>query len=135
VAGGQITLAAAASNVVVGLAYTAQFQSAKLGLVADSSSPLNEQKKLNHLGVILANAHRAALKFGPTLDDTGSMLMDDMPQIEAGTTIAVPVPADYDENRIEFPGTWTTDMRVCLQAQAPRPVTVLAISFEEEQNT
>jgi hypothetical protein len=134
VVGGQITLAVAASNVVVGLPYTAQLKSAKLGLLTDSATTLNQQKRINHLGLILADTHPKGLKFGPTLDDTGSLSMDDMPGIERGTSVGTSTRTDYDENRIEFGGTWTTDMRICLQAQAPRPVTVLAVSFEEEQN-
>jgi hypothetical protein len=34
---------------------------------------------------------------------------------------------------IEFPGTWTTDARVCLQAQAPRPATVVAVTIDMTQ--
>jgi len=33
----------------------------------------------------------------------------------------------YDEGMIEFPGDWSTDNRVCLEAAAPRPCTVLAV--------
>jgi hypothetical protein len=135
VTGGVITLATAASNVVVGLPYTAQFKSAKLGIVVDGGSPLSQQKKGFHIGLVLVDTHRKGLKFGPTLDDTGSLCMDDMPSVEDGTAVTSEVISDYDQNRIEFPGIWTTDMRVCLQAQAPRPCTVLAITLEEEQNT
>lgn len=122
VSGGQITLAAAASNAVVGLGYSATFQSAKLGVQAQVS-PLNQQKKIGHIGLILADIHRKGLRFGPSFD-----YLDDMPEIENGTDVTDEVRADYDENPIEFPGTWTTDLRVCLVAQAPRPATVLAIT-------
>lgn len=128
VAGGQITLAAPASNVVVGLGYTAQFQSAKLGQAVQGGSALNQQKKIGHIGIVAADIHPKGIKFGPTLDDTGSMAMDDMPEIERGTLVGPETRADYDENMIEFPGTWTTDLRVCIQAQAPRPATVLGIT-------
>ena len=58
VSGGQITLATAASNVVVGLGYTSKFQSAKLGSQG-GVTPLNQQKKTHHIGLILADTHRA----------------------------------------------------------------------------
>lgn len=134
VAGGQITLAVAASNVVVGLGYSAQFKSTKLGLQLPGAGPLNRTKTIGHIGLLLLNTHKRGLKFGPVLDDTGSQLMDDMPAVEGGTTIATEVPASYDQQFIEFPGTWSTDSRVCLQAQAPRPATVVAVSIEMVQS-
>jgi hypothetical protein len=52
-----------------------------------------------------------------------------MPEIEHGTVIPTEVVDSYDQNLIEFPGTWTTDLRVCLEAHAPRPATVLAVTL------
>jgi hypothetical protein len=134
VEGGQITLQAAASEVVVGLGYTAKFKSAKLGLALHGVNPLNRHTTIPQLGLILANTHRKGLKLGPTLDDTGSMRMDDMPSVEEGVEVTTEVAAAYDQETIAFPGTWTTDARVCLQAQAPRPATVVAISVQLEQH-
>ena len=125
---GNVTLPVAATNVVIGLPYAAQFQSAKLG-VQDGGSTLNQQKKTNHIGLILADTHRRGLQFGPTFD-----YMDDMPMVEDGTLVTQEVLPDYDQNLIEFPGTWTTDMRVCIVGQAPRPATVMAITIDEVQN-
>jgi hypothetical protein len=133
VSGGQITLAVAASEVVVGLPYTAQFKSAKLGFMLQGDSPLNRNKKINKLGLVLADTHRKGLKFGPTLDDTGSHSMDDLPSVENGTDVTTETRENYDEDTFEFPGTWTTDARVCLQAQAPRPATVVAITIDMTQ--
>jgi hypothetical protein len=134
VSGGQITLATAASQVVVGLPYTAQFKSSKLGFMLQGDSALNRHKKINKLGAVLANTHRKGLKFGPSLDDTGSNRMDDLPAVENGTAVTTETPENYDEDSFEFPGTWTTDARVCLQAQAPRPATVVAITIDMTQN-
>lgn len=128
VAGGKITLATAASNVVVGLGYTAQFQSVKLGSLSQGLTPLNQQKKIGHIGLILADMHPRGLQFGPSFD-----YLDDMPLIEDGTLIGTATQADYDQNLIEFPGTWTTDLRVCLQGQAPRPCTVLAVTLDMDR--
>lgn len=130
VSGGQITLAAPASNVVVGLGYTSQFQSAKLGSATQGGSPLNQQKKIGHIGLILADMHPRGVRFGPSFD-----ALDDMPLIEDGTEIGTATQTDYDQNLIEFPGSWTTDLRVCLQGQAPRPATVLAITLDAVLNS
>lgn len=131
---GQITLQTAASEVVVGMGYTAQFKSSKLGLSLHGVNPLNRHKTIPQLGLVLANTHRKGLKLGPTLNDTGSMRMDDMPAVEEGAEVTGEVRESYDQEMIAFPGTWTTDARVCLQAQAPRPATVVAISVQLEQH-
>jgi hypothetical protein len=127
-------LAVAASDVVVGRPYTGQFKSAKLGFMVQGNTALNRTKKINKLGLVLVDTHRKGLKFGPTLDDTGSLLMDDMPEVERGIDVTAETHETYDENFIEFPGTWTTDARLCLQAQAPRPVTIVAVSVDLTQN-
>ncbi len=128
--GGNVTLAVAASNIVVGLPYTASFQSAKLGVQGVGGSPLNQQKKLGHIGLILADTHRRGVRFGPSFD-----YLDDMPQIEDGAPVTTEVEADYDQNLLEFPGEWTTDMRVCMLGAAPRPATVMSITIDEVQNS
>lgn len=124
VSGGQITLATAASNVVVGLPYTAQWKSTKL-LAMDKVivEALTAEKNLDHLGLVLAWVHPKGLRFGPDFTN-----LDDMPEIEAGTAIDQDtIRTAYDEEMIEFPGTWDVNARICLQAQAPRPCTVKAL--------
>lgn len=134
VSGGQITLAVPASNVVVGLGCVAQFQSAKLGLMEQGGSPLNQQKRATHIGLILADSHPQGLRYGAQFDSS-IYTMDDMPLIEDGTLVGTGVVTAYDQNLVEFPGTWTTDMRVCLQAQFPRPCTVMAVTVDGQQNS
>lgn len=131
VSGGAITLAVAASKVVVGLGYSAPFQSAKLGFAGPGIAPLNRKKKIGKVGFVMANTHPKGIKYGTQLDDN---FLDDLPEIEAGTAVGTAVVEQYDQEMIEFPGEWTSDMRVCLQAQAPRPATVLAIAMAVEQS-
>lgn len=128
VSAGSITLAAAASNVVVGLPYTAPFQSAKLGQATqDVQSPLNAQKKINHLGLIMADVHSKGVRYGADFD-----VLDDLPSTVNGVDIGQVILASYDENPSEFPGKWDTNMRLCLLAQAPRPCTMLAATVDLE---
>lgn len=126
---GTLTLGAAYSNVVVGLPYTAQFQSAKLGLQTQDGSPLNRRKAGSKIGLVLADVHPKGLQFGPDFDT-----LDDMPGIEEGAPVGTGVRADYEEDMITFPKTWAADVRVCLQAQAPRPVTVMAVAMDLSQS-
>lgn len=124
---GAITLDSAATTGVVGLSYTGTWQSAKLGLqVSPLQTPLNQQKRISHLGLILAYFYPGALQYGPDFSN-----LDDMPGIERGKAITG-AQTSYDEQEFPFPGTWTTDLRLCLQAQAPLPVTVLACAADLE---
>ncbi len=122
-AGGTVTLDAVASTGIVGLPYTGQWKSAKLGLQPSAiSTTLDQQKRISHLGLVAAWFHPKGVQVGPDFDH-----LDDLPGVEEG----VPVPANtvreaYDEQEFVFPGLWETDIRLCLQANAPRPVTILA---------
>jgi len=108
------------SNCVAGLAYTAQFKSAKLGELQGIG--LLERKKVARLGFIAKWLHYQGLKYGPTLP-----AQYDLPLVEDGqTTPADTVWEDYHEDDFSFGGDWDTDSRICLQAAAPRPCTVLA---------
>lgn len=126
-AAGEITLSVAATNVMVGLGYLSQFQSCKLGAQSQAGSPLNQQKKAGKIGLLLADLHPKGVRFGPSFD-----VLDDMPEIEDGAVVGPETIADYDKEPIAFPGTWTPDLRICLQGQAPRPATVLAVTPDLE---
>lgn len=129
VANGQITLDTAASNVVVGLYYKAQWQGGKMvTLQAPHGTPLTQDKRISAIGLILAWVHAKGLKFGPDFSN-----LDDMPGIEEGTTVgANDIRTTYDHEPIVFPSTWDTDTRLCLEAAAPRPCTVLAAIADAE---
>ena len=123
VSGGSITLAASVTNAVVGLPYTAQFKSAKLAAQGEQVvQALTFKKRIDRLGLILGWAHPKGLRFGPDFSH-----LDPMPMVEGGVTIdADTIRESYSEDPIVFPGRWLVDKRLCLQAQAPRPVTVMA---------
>lgn len=124
VTSGQITLASPVTNAIIGLPYTAQWKSTKLGMQQSlAQTILNQQKRVTHLGVIAAWFHAKGIQYGPDFDN-----LQDMPEIESGTTVGTnTIRTQYDEAEIPFPGRWETDSRICIQAQAPRPVTLLAL--------
>lgn len=122
VSGGQITLSEAVTGCIVGLVYTASFKSAKQAFGASMGTPLNQRKRIDHLGLILADTHYQGLEYGPDFTT-----MDSLPLVERYEETAVDTVWDsYDEDLISFPGEWSTDSRLCLRATAPRPATVLA---------
>lgn len=122
VSAGAITLPSAVTSAVVGLGYRARFKSAKLAYAAQAGSALTQPKRVDHLGLILANTHAQGLKYGPDFDT-----MDELPQIEEGVQVDQDsVWSAYDQDSVEFNGDYDTDSRICLEANAPRPCTVLA---------
>lgn len=123
VSGGQITgLSSAVTNATIGLAYTASFKSTKLAYAAGLGTALTQMKRVNYLGLIMANVHAQGLKYGQDFDT-----LDDMPMMESGVEVDENYVWDeYDNMALEFPGDWSADSRICLQAAAPRPCTVLA---------
>lgn len=125
-ASGGITLTTAASDVVVGLTYQARFKGAKLGEVEGIG--LLERKKVNRLGFIAKWMHHKGLRYGPDFTN-----MRDLPQTENGKQVTEgTVWEDYHEDDFAFGGDWDTDSRICLEANAPRPVTLLAAIAEIE---
>lgn len=135
VVGGQIdTLPEPVTTAVVGLPYTAQWKSTKLAYATDNGeSQLTAHKRITQLGFVLADAYVQSLTFGPSFD-----VMDDMPLSENSQDIPEDTMQDtYDEELIEFPGEWSGDSRLCIQAMSPRPVTVLAaiLAYDVEEKS
>lgn len=131
VAAGQITgLPAQVNNAIIGLGYTAQFQSVKLTQAVQMSTTLGQVRSIDHLGVVLANAHCQALQYGKDFNS-----LEPMPLVEDGAVLDPnTVWSDYDKESFEFNGTWDPDSRLCLQAASPRPVTVLAAIIDATGN-
>lgn len=124
---GNIVLDTAATTGVVGLAYTATYQTAKLG------AQLGKFKSVDHWAPVLANTHARGLEAGPDFDDGH---MDNLPLVVGGAVADTDtVYEQYDDAPQEFPGTWSVDARICLRASAPRPCTVLALSIEGQVGT
>ena len=106
----------------VGLPYLARYRSAKLAGQTALGLSLTQRTRINSIGLVLADTHAQGLRYGPTFET-----MDDLPLMEAGVEVdADSIWEDYDEGMIEFPGDWSGDNRICLEASAPRPCSVLA---------
>ncbi len=131
VASGSITLGTSVSEAVVGLPYNAPWQSSKLGIQASlAQSTLNQHKRINNLGLVAAWLHAKGIQFGPDFDN-----MDDLPSIEQGAPVVTNTTREmYDEEPMLFPGIWNPDARLCIQANAPRPATILAMVPDFDMN-
>lgn len=127
-ASGEITVtnggvAYSATTGMVGLAYTAQFKSSKFTLSNRYESvSLTNPKHITHVGLILANTHAQGLQYGQDFTH-----LDDLPLKEGYADVDQDsIWEDYEDDAIELNGTWDRDARLCLQAAAPRPCTVVA---------
>ena len=119
-------LATAAGDVVAGLTYTAQFKSSKLGEITGIG--LLNQKIVRRIGFVGENMHHDGLQFGPNFTD-----LYDLPQVFDGDVVAADtIHSTYHQEDFAFGGEWDTDSRICLQAVAPRPCTLLAAITEME---
>ena len=125
---GTFTASEASTGFVFGLPYSGIYKSAKLAYAAEAGTALTQKKKINHVGLVLADVHPQGLQYGPSIDN-----LDPMPLVEKGAVISTDdMNQTYDEASIEFKGSWDTDSRIVLKAQAPRPVTVLGAVIQME---
>lgn len=124
VSGGEITLPEPVTAGSVGLYYEGPFKSAKLAYAAALSTALSQKKRLDHLGLIMANVHPKGIKYGKSFDSDD---LEPLPEIINDIPVDPDaVMEDLDSGMFEFKGEWDVDSRLCLLAQAPYPVTMLA---------
>jgi hypothetical protein len=135
VASGSISLtndgsAYSATTGIVGLPYTARYKSSKLAYAAGMGTALNRRKRIEEIGLILRNTHHKGLRIG----DSYSFLRG-LPTALRNTAVAADtIHEDFDWDQSAYNTKWSPDSRLCLEAQAPRPVTVLAVTMQIETN-
>jgi hypothetical protein len=64
VSGGNVALGGTYTNVTVGLAYTGQIKTTKLAFAAEHGTPLEQQKRIARLGLVLADVAIEGVKIG-----------------------------------------------------------------------
>lgn len=125
VTGGFITIPEFRQNVVVGLGYSALFQSAKLAYGAQAGTALVQKKRVDHIGVILKDTHGQGLEMGSNINELDKM--QKLPRLYRGVAIdADHIYESFDQPSIPINGIWDTDSRLALLANSPRPATVMA---------
>jgi WD40 repeat protein len=130
VTAGAITLSTASSDVVVGLPYTARYKSTKLAYAAQNGTALNMRKRLQKMGLVLYKTHAFGLRIGDSFDFLRGM--PTMINNKAVDENEIYDTFDYDLNA--YNTNWSTDSRICIEATAPRPATILALTFNIETN-
>ena len=130
VSGGSITLSQAVTSAVIGLTYRARYKSAKLAYAAAGGTALTAKGRACQVGLILADTHHDGLKVGDNFDE-----MVNLPGKYRGETVAADtVFEEWDDEAFGIRSGWTTDSRLCLEANAPKPCTVLAAVVTMEKS-
>lgn len=125
VSGGSITLPKGrkAKKIIAFLGYYAPFRSAKLAYGAQMGTALAQNKKVEKVGVILQDTHYQGLQYGSDIDN-----LQPLPLVAGGQDIAEDtVFEEHEEPMVGLSGSWSTDERLHLLAQAPRPCTVAGV--------
>lgn len=130
VSGGQITLPSAVTSYVVGLPYKAQYKSSRLAYASQGGTALLQSKRIETLGVIMVDTHNRGLRYGRDFDN-----LHEMPLVEGGAAVSAnQIWEEYDERPFEFEQEFDTDSRLCLEAMAPMPCTLLAAVMKVATN-
>ena len=123
VSGGQITVGQVVNDGIVGLTYRARFRSVKLRY-------LTKHKRLDKVGFVLRNTHARGVTFGQDFDH-----MEPMPYTENGVAVDPSyIWEDYESSDIPSDGTYDENARLCIEANAPRPCTVVAAVLQVQVN-
>ena len=130
VTGGTITAPVPVVDYVVGLPYKARYKSTKLAYAAQGGTALLQSKRVETLGVIMDKTHNRGLRYGTDFDT-----LYEMPLVEGGKDVVDDsIWDEYDERPFEFEQEFSTDSRVCLEAMAPMPCTLLAMVLKIQTN-
>ena len=132
VTSGSITLAETVSKACIGLYYQARFKSAKLAYAASMSTALNQEKRVDHLGLAMANVHHKGVKYGKSFDAAD---LDELPGVISDMPVAEHTVFDFlDTGMFEFRGDWDVDSRLCILGEAPKPCTLLSVVLGMKTN-
>lgn len=119
------------TNAVVGLGYTAQWQSMKQAFAAALGTPLNQLKRIDKVGLVLQNTHAQGIQVGPDFAHLDDIPQSDLPYLssaDGSLTDTNAILNEFDWPMTAFNDVWSTDSRVCLQAKSPRPASCLAFT-------
>lgn len=133
VTGGQITLpSAVAEGYCVGLPYRGRLKTSRLGYAPEDTTAMLRNKTISRAGFLLSDYVRSGVKFGTEFDNADHPLQS-LPAIdESGTTAPeVVLGVGRDESPHPVDGSISLDTRLCLEANSPKPVTVLSIVIGE----
>lgn len=132
VTSGQVVLSEAVNSgsVVIGLPYTADYESTKLAYGAQGGTALFQPKKVSQLGMYLLNTAVDRIKVGKDFDTLRKMA-----ESYKGKALAKgQVIKAYDANLLPVSSDWDTDSRICIRAPSPYPFTAASLVLDVRTN-
>lgn len=121
-----------ATQGIAGLYYSARWKAGKLLEPQAQGAAIGSYKNIKGMSMILGRTHPRGIKFGRSF---AAADLNDMPSYEEGAPVNLnTMYSDYDAPPIPFPGGWATDSRLCIQAESPKPATVMALRADVEVN-
>jgi hypothetical protein len=128
VASGSITIDSSAyTDVCVGLVYTAQYKTVKLGIMGNRGTTMMQSKRVVQIGLMARNVVPEGFQFGSSFTR-----LRDLPLVRDGQTIDSGLMiTEFDDELVPFEGTWNADARVCIELTAP--ATIQAMVYQMEQ--
>jgi hypothetical protein len=132
VSGGVATLpnGRTAKKIIGYMGFYAPYRSAKLAYGAQMGTALLQNKKVEKVGLLAYNTHYQGLQYGSEIDN-----LQPMPLSISGQDITADTVFDeHDEAMVGLSGSWTTDSRLHLLAQAPKPVTLGGVVISMSTN-
>ncbi|MGV2099054.1 hypothetical protein [Rhizobium sp. 21-4511-3d] len=132
VTSGQVVLSQTVNSgsVVIGLPYTADYESTKLAYGAQGGTALFQPKKVSQLGMYLLNTAVDRVKVGKDFDTLRKMAESYKGK---ALTKGQVIPA-YDANLLPISSDWDTDSRVCIRAPSPYPFTAASLVLDVKTN-
>lgn len=131
VVGGQITLPVApTAGYCVGLPYDGQYKSARLAYGVQGYTPMLKNKGLAALGLLLGDYCRSGVKYGVTkLAGTFATpwSLSQISDATGDTADEVVSGPDDDETPMPPGSEFGLDMRVCVAARSPKPLSILSL--------
>lgn len=130
VAGGAVTIPGTIYWVVIGVPYTARYESNKIGRY-ENSVVTTRRKRVTRVGMVAVDMMIGGVAIGSVAD---SSTVRKLPRVESGQPQVYGTYDDeYDDGDMPFDGTLDTDGRIALTSSLP--VTVLALSYELSTKT
>jgi hypothetical protein len=132
VSGGVATLpnGRTAKKIIGYMGFYAPYRSAKLAYGAQMGTALLQNKKVEKVGLLAYNTHYQGVQYGSEIDN-----LQPMPLSIGGQDITADTVFDeHDEAMVGLSGSWTTDSRLHLLAQAPKPVTLGGVVISMSTN-
>lgn len=129
VEGGQVALSTpvlSGRTVIIGVPYTADFQSTKLAYGAQGGTALFQRKKVSQLGMYLLDTAVGKVKVGKDFNS-----LHQLAETYNGKPLTPgQVLQAYDADLMSVSSDWLTDSRVCIQAKSPYSFTAATLVLD-----